>query len=57
LIDQLFAEKKREELKCEKPTEQGIVEKSDFVELSLFICPSLCNQKMKMWVKIYPASE
>jgi len=26
LIDQLFAEKKREDLKCEKPTEQGIVE-------------------------------
>jgi len=46
LIDQLLAEKKREDLKCEKPAEQGIIEKRDFVELFFFICPSLCNQKV-----------
>jgi hypothetical protein len=47
LIDQLFAEKKREELKREKPTEQGIVEKSDFfIFLILFLFIFLVkNQK------------
>ncbi|MFO8017709.1 MAG: hypothetical protein R6U96_03680 [Promethearchaeia archaeon] len=44
-------------IKCEKPTEQGIVEWRDFVELSFFICPSLCNQKMEVRMKVYPASE
>ena len=33
LIDQLFAEKKGEDLKVEKAAEQGIIEKRDFVEL------------------------
>jgi len=32
-IDQLFTKEKREDLKCKKPTEQGIIEKRDFVEL------------------------
>jgi len=29
----------------------------DFVELSFFICPTLCDQKMEMRVEVYPASE
>jgi len=32
-IDQLFAEEKREDFKCEKLTEQGIIEMRDPVEL------------------------
>jgi len=56
-IDQLFFKEKREDFKCEKPTEQGIVKMRDPVELFLFICASLCDQKMKMWMKVYPASE
>lgn len=32
-IDQLFTEKKREDLMCEKPTEQGIIDKRNFMEL------------------------
>jgi hypothetical protein len=53
----MFTEKKREDLKCEKPTEKSIIEKRNFVELSFFICPSRCDQKMKMRMKVYPASE
>jgi len=37
LIDQLFTEKKREDFKCEKPTEKRIIELRDFLELSFFI--------------------
>ncbi len=44
-IDQLLTEKKREDLKCEKPTEQRVVKMRDPAELSFFICPSLCDQK------------
>jgi len=57
LIDQLFAEEKGENFKCEKPTEQGIVELRDLVERSFFICPSLCDQKMEVRMEVYPASE
>jgi hypothetical protein len=56
-IDQLFFKEKREDLKCEKTAEQGIIEKRDFMELSFFICPSLCDQKVKMRMKVYMASE
>jgi len=56
-IDQLFFKEKREDLKCEKSTEQGIIELKDLMELSFFICPSLCDQKVKMWMEVDPASE
>ena len=56
-IDQLFFKEKREDFKCEKSTEQGIIEWRDFVELSFFICPSLCDQKVEVRMKVYPASE
>ena len=29
----------------------------DLVELSFFICPSLCDQKMEVRMKVNPASE
>jgi hypothetical protein len=57
LIDQLFAEKKGEDFKCNKPAEKRIIELRDLVEPSFFICPSLCDQKMKMRMEVYPASE
>ena len=56
-IDQVFTKEKREDFKCEKLTKQGIVELRDFVELSFFICPSLCDQKVEVRMKVYPASE
>jgi hypothetical protein len=44
-IDQLFFKEKREDFKCEKPTEQGIVEWRDFVELIiLYLLCLLFNQ-------------
>jgi hypothetical protein len=57
LIDQMFAEEKREDFKCEKLTKQGIVKMRDPVELSFFICTSLCDQKVEVRMKVYPTSE
>jgi len=56
-IDQLFFKEKREDFKCEKLTEQGIIEWIDFVELSSFICASPCDQKVEVRMEVYPASE
>jgi len=38
-------------------TDEEIIELRDFVELSFFICASLCNQKVEVRMKVYPASE
>jgi hypothetical protein len=37
--------------------DEGIVELRDFVELSFFICTSLCDQKVEVRMEVYPASE
>ena len=55
LINQLFAKKQQKYLTGEKPAEQRIINACDLMEPTLFIRPSLCDQKMEVGMKIYSA--
>jgi len=39
----------------EKPAEQSIIKDCDLMEPAFFICPSLCNKKMEVRMKIHSA--
>jgi hypothetical protein len=50
--EELLLQKQGEDLEAEESGDQGIVKTGDFMKNFLFICSSLCDEKMDMRVKI-----